>query len=922
MSKKHKPFSVNGLSEVYGSNVYWFAGKMDRQMCCGNLEKMLTEKDDTIRHLQYKLTRENDHGTRFMIRNDQLRETAKNLTKHKQAWFFSRDYLEDHDPEQWGERKPFSTFVKVAEEKIKQHSADEKKMRKLELLGEMDRQTFIRHLEAKLTSEDEHVSGLRMLNYRLQERVMYLTHHKQAWFFSSDYIENHDSKKWGEKKQFFTSAKVEEKETTEQLSADEKKVAEKELLGNMEYQTCSSNPEKITPEKDETICKLQAKITREKEEASRLNVANDKLREILKDLVKYEKSYAYSRICISNHNYDKSREKKQFFRCDKTEEKKTAELISENEKKLVKEEPFVNMYHQACCGELKKMLTQKDETIRLIHAKITSQNEKVTELQLEHDKLLGIVHDLAIYKKIYIRSRYFLKDYDTWKSGENEDQSESSFFFHGKIQKPCEPSTRSPRELTKMAAADIDNGAEKIKNLQCSESSPKSTSDSTKNFCEPSLVETNKDASSKIEEEYSGKKEENTRKEEKSNDKPYIAETSNNGNMDDQSRCGKLEKTIADKDKTIRLLQAELKREREKVSGLQMENDKLRGIAKDLSKYKKAYALSRDYIENHDTKKSVEKKPVFVCPKIEETKPTEQRSTHEKKVAKEDVHDGLSRNYIETPETHKPKGKKPVFVCPKVEETRPTEQRPTDEKKVTKEDVHDVLSENHETHKPKEKKPFFVCPKVGEKEPSEKLAADEKKVAKAEVAQPCVESNKSDDKRDSGVKIKNNLETKKEKKEKAGKEVEPAPGTYEAMYQDEYQYGLSFFRQARIPRTHPQSTSSPHETTKVITTDVDNCTDGIKNLQCSEPPSESTSNYAKEETIVARRREKTQERRKTPSTNQALLKKLTMYCLEIISSHTETIVKFSTSHMGLHQRTTQRNGEKMNTIRWGFGCAL
>ncbi|PIC17207.1 hypothetical protein B9Z55_023531 [Caenorhabditis nigoni] len=108
---------------------------------------------------------------------------------------------------------------------------------------------------------------------------------------------------------------------------------------------------------------------------------------------------------------------------------------------------------------------------------------------------------------------------------------------------------------------------------------------------------------------------------------------------------------------------------------------------------------------------------------------------------------------------------------------------------------------------------------------------------------PCVESNKPENEHDNGFKIKNNLETKKEKKKIAEKE-EPAPGTYEAIYQDEYQYGLSFFRQARIPRTRPQSTSSPLETTKVITPDIDNCTDGIKNLQCSESTTESTSNYA------------------------------------------------------------------------------
>ncbi|CAO4384306.1 unnamed protein product [Caenorhabditis nigoni] len=797
---------------------------------------MLTEKDDTIRQLQFKLTREDEHLTGLIILKNQLPELVKDFTKYKQAWLCSRDYIER------GEKKPFFTSVKVEEkETTKQLFADEKKVAKEELLGEMDCQTYcgdenntIRLLEAKLTREDEHVSELRILNNQLREHVKDLTKHKQAWFFSCDYIENNGSKKWGEKKPFFTSAKFEEKETTKQHPADEKKSAKKELLGDTKCQTCGSNSEKIIPEKDETICQLQSKLTRKKEEASRISLENDKLREVQENLEKYKKSYAYSRVCISNHNYDK--ERKPFFRCVKTEEKKTTELISENEKKVVNEEHFGNM-DQACCSDLKKNIATKNETICLLKSKLTFQKELVSGHQLEYDKLSAIVEDLATYKKTYLRSRDFLKNYDTWISEKNEDQSESSFFFTGKIQKPCEPSTRSPRELTKMAPTDIDNGAEKIKNLQCSESSPKSTSDSTKNFCKPSLVETNKDASSKIKEEYSGKKEDNTRKEEISIAKPNIAETSNNGNMDDQSRCGKLEKTIADKDKTIRLLQAELKREREKVSGLQMENDRLRGIAKDLSKYKKAYALSRDYIENHDTKKSVEKKPIFVCPKVEETKPTEQCSTDEKKVAKEDVHDGLSRDYIETPETHKPKGKKPVFVCPKVEETRPTEQRSTDEKKVTKEDVHDVLTHDYEeNHKPKEKKPIFVLPKIEEKKPTEKKVE--------EVSQPCVESNKSDDKRDRGVKIKNNLETKKEKKEKAGKEVEPAPGTYEAMYQDEYQYGLSFFRQARIPRTHPQSTSSPHETTKVMTTDVDNCTDGIKNLQCSEPPSESTSNYA------------------------------------------------------------------------------
>ncbi|PIC17231.1 hypothetical protein B9Z55_023546 [Caenorhabditis nigoni] len=127
-----------------------------------------------------------------------------------------------------------------------------------------------------------------------------------------------------------------------------------------------------------------------------------------------------------------------------------------------------------------------------------------------------------------------------------------------------------------------------------------------------------------------------------------------------------------------------------------------------------------------------------------------------------------------------------------------------------------------------------------EREHSSKLSAVD---LVERIQEPCVESNKPENEHDNGFKIKNNLETKKEKKKIAEKE-EPAPGTYEAIYQDEYQYGLSFFRQARIPRTRPQSTSSPRETTKVITPDIDNCTDGIKNLQCSESTTESTSNYA------------------------------------------------------------------------------
>ncbi|ULT81307.1 hypothetical protein L3Y34_011294 [Caenorhabditis briggsae] len=368
---------------------------------------------------------------------------------------------------------------------------------------------------------------------------------------------------------------------------------------------------------------------------------------------------------------------------------------------------------------------------------------------------------------------------------DNFNQVNSSFFIFGKLPKPCAPSTGSPCEMTKMVA--IDNCTDKVKNLQCPEPTPKYTSDSTKSFRKPSPVRTNWDNSSKIKEEYSGKKGEKTRRKEKSNDAPSLAEPFSEGNMD------KLEKTIADKEKTIRLLQAELTRQKEKVSGLQFENDKLRGIVKDLSKYKQAYALSRDYIENHDTKKSEEKKPIFVCPKVEEKKPAEKLSTDEKKVAKEDVRDVLSRDYIE----------------------------------------------NKETHKPKE--PFFVCPKVEEKKPTEKLSTDEKKVAKEEVVQPCVANKKLGSKQENGVKIKNNLEIKKEKKEIVENEVDPPKSTYESLYEDEYQYGLSFFRQARIPRSHPHSTSSPRETTKIVATDIDNCTDKVKNLQCFGSSSESTS---------------------------------------------------------------------------------
>ncbi|CAS00386.1 Protein CBG27586 [Caenorhabditis briggsae] len=314
---------------------------------------------------------------------------------------------------------------------------------------------------------------------------------------------------------------------------------------------------------------------------------------------------------------------------------------------------------------------------------------------------------------------------------DNFNQVNSSFFIFGKLPKPCAPSTGSPCEMTKMVA--IDNCTDKVKNLQCPEPTPKYTSDSTKSFRKPSPVRTNWDNSSKIKEEYSGKKGEKTRRKEKSNDAPSLAEP----------------------------------------------------FSED--------ALSRDYIENHDTKKSEEKKPIFVCPKVEEKKPAEKLSTDEKKVAKEDVRDVLSRDYIE----------------------------------------------NKETHKPKE--PFFVCPKVEEKKPTEKLSTDEKKVAKEEVVQPCVANKKLGSKQENGVKIKNNLEIKKEKKEIVENEVDPPKSTYESLYEDEYQYGLSFFRQARIPRSHPHSTSSPRETTKIVATDIDNCTDKVKNLQCFGSSSESTS---------------------------------------------------------------------------------
>ncbi|UMM40583.1 hypothetical protein L5515_017153 [Caenorhabditis briggsae] len=414
---------------------------------------------------------------------------------------------------------------------------------------------------------------------------------------------------------------------------------------------------------------------------------------------------------------------------------------------------------------------------------------------------------------------------------DNFNQVNSSFLIFGKLPKPCAPSTGSPCEMTKMVA--IDNCTDKVKNLQCPEPTPKYTSDSTKSFRKPSPVRTNWDNSSKIKEEYSG-------------------------NMD------KLEKAIADKDKTIRLLQAELTRQKEKVSGLQFENDKLRGIVKDLSKYKQAYALSRDYIENHDTKKSEEKKPIFVCPRVEEKKPAEKLSTDEKKVAKEDVRDVLSRDYIE----------------------------------------------NQETHKPKEKKPFFVCPKVEEKKPTEKLSTDEKKVAKEEVVQPCVANKKLGSKQENGVKIKNNLEIKKEKKEIVENEVDPPKSTYESLYEDEYQYGVSFFRQARIPRSHPHSTSSPRETTKIVATDIDNCTDKVKNLQCFGSSSESTSKSTE-------RSDKPSDVKKNWEDSSKIKKEKTRQ--EVKTNDTpdlaEAAHKFYTSHMDPHQRITQRNGDKGKSMR-------